>query len=165
MFTDKNGEIYLGYANKDLDGFSRKERKKFERLENREIKVDEEEELDRRLLEKQRWFAMMEGEDGSNICRSCPTIAEDRSDFVIDNNLLKSMDTSADVRRFLDDYFDNSNDKRYRRLFLAYFDLSDDDVMDVVNDMGINMRQADTIVNHEILPKMRNAAMTSPILC
>jgi len=153
------------FNEKMRDGLALKERKRFECLENKEKRADDLEEEDRRLLEKKRWFDLMEGESGVNICESCPPIVEDRSDFVSNNSILKDMEVSADLHSFLDKYFEeNTHDRRYKNLFFAYFDLSDDNVVDLASGMGLDMDRVDELIQNYLLIKIKKAARKSSIL-
>ena len=127
--------------------------------------VERKENEERRLGEQSNWFDLMEGEEGSNICESCPSIVEDKSDFVSNNDILKSMEVAADLHRFLDKYFEeDTHDRRYKNLFFAYFDLSDDNVVDIANNMGLDMDRVDEIIQNYLLVKIKKMAQKSPIL-
>ena len=120
------------------------------------------EERDRREREKKKWFELLEGEDGANVCDSCPSVVEDRSGLDLD---MKSIEESADIRKFLDGFFAqrNKNFWKHKRLFYAYFGLSEESFVEVSEEMGLSLQQAEDRIER-ILPRIQEAARHSKVL-
>lgn len=55
-------------------------------------------------------------------------------------------------------------DKRYKRLFLAYAGLIEDDIDNIIEFLGLTRRQADVLVDDYLTPKIKAAAEKSHIL-
>jgi hypothetical protein len=127
--------------------------------------IDREDE-ERRLQEKINWFEMMQGEDSTNLCESCPSTVESRDDGPIIGDFFQNIENKIDYKRFLDEeYFvKNPHDKRFRRLFLLYQGLEEGDVESTLDSLGITRDAADVIVDEYLSPKIDKAALKSRIL-
>jgi hypothetical protein len=124
------------------------------------------EEEERRLQEKINWFEMMQGEDGVNLCESCPSSIEIRDDGPIIGDFFQNIENEIDYKRFLDEeYFvKNPGDKRFRRLFLLYQGWEEGDIENTLNALGITREQADRLVDGYLSPKIKAAEEESNIL-
>ena len=144
--------------------FKKNRRKKMEIDLVKAVMNKEEEE--KRLQEKINWFDLMEGEEGVNLCESCPPSVERRDDSPMVNDFFQNIENKIEYMRFLDDeYFvENPRDKRYKRLFLLYSGLTEGDIENTINDLGITREQADIIVDEYLAPKIDKAALKSHIL-
>jgi hypothetical protein len=129
------------------------------------VKVIEREEEGKRLQEKINWFEMMEGEEGVNICESCPSV-EIRDDSPASKDFFQSIENKIEYKRFLDEeYFvKNPRDKRFRRLFLLYQGLEEGDIENTLDSLGITRETADRLVDNYLAPKIKLAEEESRIL-